>query len=108
MPIHPRSSVDPGSPAFYFDLAEPECYLVAERILRTLPVACEWRPVLASCLAGGVTFGGWRCAEEREIALERFEREAARAGLQPVRWPASLPPDSAFAMRVATFAASIG
>ena len=97
-----------GSPAFYFDLAVPECYLVAERILHTLPVACEWRPVLGCDLPGGLRFGAWRCAEERTIELERFEREAARHGLQPLRWPAELPIDSAFAMRVAMYAASIG
>ena len=96
------------TPAFYFDLAVPECYLVAERILRTLPVACEWRPVLASELPGALGFGGWRCAEEREIELAQFERAAARQGLQPVHWPPDLPLDSAFAMRVATYAASIG
>lgn len=95
-------------PAFYFDLAVPECYLVAERILRTLPVACEWRPVLASELPGGLGFGAWRCADEREIELSQFELQAARQGLQPVRWPAALPLDSAHAMRVATYAASIG
>jgi 2-hydroxychromene-2-carboxylate isomerase len=96
-----------ANPVFYFDLAVPACYLVAERILHTLPVACEWRPVLAAGLSGG-GFGAWRCAEEREIELERFERDAARHGLQPVRWPAELPFDSALAMRVATYAASIG
>ena len=96
------------APAFYFDLAVPECYLVAERILRTIPVACEWRPVLASELGGGVGFGGWRCAEEREIELSHFERTAARHGLQPVRWPPDLPLDSTDAMVVATYAASIG
>jgi len=100
------SSTD--SPAFYFDLAVPECYLVAERILHTLPVACEWRPVLGCDLPGGLRFGAWRCAEERAIELERFEREAARHGLQPLRWPAELPIDSAFAMRVAMYASSIG
>jgi 2-hydroxychromene-2-carboxylate isomerase len=96
------------APAFYFDFAVPECYLVAERILRTLPVACEWRPVRASQLPGGVGFGAWRCAEEREIELAQFERDAERQGLQPVRWPSELPLDSALAMRVATYAASIG
>ncbi|MDP2712868.1 MAG: DsbA family protein [Solirubrobacteraceae bacterium] len=97
------------APAFYFDLAVPECYLVAERILRLLPVACQWRPVLASQLPGGLGgFGGWRCAEEREIALSQLERDAARHGLQPVRWPQQLPLDSSLAMRVATYAASIG
>ena len=102
------SSTASHGAAFYFDLAVPECYLVAERILHTLPVACEWRPVLGGDLPGGLRFGGWRCAEEREIELERFEREAARHGLQPLRWPAELPIDSALAMRVATYAASIG
>jgi len=107
-PVAPDGSSSKLAPAFYFDLAVPECYLVAERILRTLPVACAWRPVLASELPGGVGFGGWRCAEEREIALSEFERAAARAGLQPVRWPAELPPQSEYAMRIATYAASIG
>ncbi len=95
--------------AFYFDVAVPECYLVAERILHVLPVACEWRPVLATRLpGGGGGFGAWRCAEEREIELAQLERDAARHGLQPVRWPVQLPVDSAFAMRVATYAAGIG
>ena len=102
------SSTDSTSAAFYFDLAVPECYLVTERILHTLPVACEWRPVLGCDLPGGLRFGAWRCAEEREIEIERLERDAARHGLQPLRWPAELPIDSAFAMRVATYAASIG
>lgn len=96
------------APAFYFDLAVPECYLVAERILQVMPVPCVWRPVLASELGAGAGFAAWRCAEEREIELADFERRAARQGLQPVRWPAELPLDSAFAMRVATYAASIG
>jgi 2-hydroxychromene-2-carboxylate isomerase len=96
------------APAFYFDLAVPECYLVAERILQTLPVACEWRPVLASELPGPDGFGVWRCAEERDIELAQFERDAAALGLQPVRWPAELPLDSVYAMRVATYAAGIG
>ncbi len=102
------SSTADAPAAFYFDLAVPECYLVAERILRTLPVACEWRPVLVSGLPGGMRFGGWRCAEEREIELAQFELQAARHGLQPVRWPAELPLDSGMAMRVATYAAGIG
>jgi len=102
------SSTDSARATFYFDLAVPECYLVAEQILHALPVACEWRPVLGCELPGGLRFGAWRCAEEREIELERFEREAARHGLQPLRWPAELPIDSAFAMRIATYAASIG
>ena len=103
------SSTDSVRAAFYFDLAVPECHLVAERILHTLPVACEWRPVLATQLPGGGSgFGAWRCAQEREIELQRLEREAARHGLAPLRWPVQLPIDSAYAMRVATYAADIG
>jgi 2-hydroxychromene-2-carboxylate isomerase len=94
--------------AFYFDLASPESYLVAERILQVLPGPCGWRPVLASKLSGGLGFGAWRCSEEREIELSGFERAAARDGLQPVRWPAELPVDSECAMRAATYAAGIG
>lgn len=96
--------------AFYFDLASPECYLVAERILTTLPVACAWIPVLATGLpgGGGPGTGAWRCAAEREVELERIEREAARRGLQPVRWPPVVPFDSDLAMRVATYARGIG
>jgi 2-hydroxychromene-2-carboxylate isomerase len=94
--------------AFYFDLGSPECYLAAERILHTLPGPCEWRPVLAADLPGGGGPGPWRCAEEREIELAEIERTAARRGLQPVRWPDELPFDSAFAMRVATYARQIG
>lgn len=101
------SSTASAPAAFYFDLAVPECYLVAERILHTLPVACEWRPVLAAGLPGG-GFGAWRCAEDREIELAQLELDAARHGLQPIRWPAELPLDSTFAMRVATYAAGIG
>lgn len=93
---------------FYFDVAEPECYLVAERILTVMPVACRWQPVLAGGLPAGPRFGAWRCALEREIALQRFELRAEQRGLQPVRWPAVLPLESDLVQRVATYAASIG
>ncbi len=96
--------------AFYFDLGSPECYLAAERILDALPVACAWTPVLAADLpgGGGPGTGAWRCADEREIELERIERAAAGQGLQPVRWPPAMPFDSDLAMRVATYARQIG
>ena len=96
-----------AGPAFYFDLAAPEAYLVAERILQAMPVATTWVPVLDRDLPGGGMFEGFRCAQERDIAMETVERAAAR-GLQPLRWPNPLPFDSAFAMRAATFARQIG
>jgi 2-hydroxychromene-2-carboxylate isomerase len=89
--------------AFYFDVASPEAYLSAERILSLVPVPVEWVPVRAAALDGGA-FGAWRCAEERAIELAELERAAAARGLQPVRWPAELPFDSDFAQRAATYA----
>jgi 2-hydroxychromene-2-carboxylate isomerase len=96
------------APAFYFDVSSPEAYLVAERILQVMPVATEWVPVLARDLPGGDVFDGFRCADERDIALARIERAAAARGLQPVRWPDPFPFDSELAMRAATFARQIG
>jgi 2-hydroxychromene-2-carboxylate isomerase len=96
------------APAFYFDLADPEAYLVAERILRVMPVATEWVPVLARDLPGAERYDAFRCAHERDIALMRIERTAAERGLQPLRWPDPFPFDSLLAMRAATYARQIG
>jgi 2-hydroxychromene-2-carboxylate isomerase len=81
--------------AFYFDLAGPLDYLVAERIP---PALAEWQPVLARGLPGG----------ESSFDLSEIERRANGLGLQPLRPPADYPFDSEFAMRVATYAKSIG
>jgi 2-hydroxychromene-2-carboxylate isomerase len=97
-----------AGPAFYFDLASPDAYLAAERVLQTLPVATEWIPVLASELPGAESFDAFRCATEEGIVLGELEARAAARGLQPLRWPDPFPFDSAFAMRAATYAKSIG
>jgi 2-hydroxychromene-2-carboxylate isomerase len=81
--------------AFYFDLASPLAYLAAERVLHALGGPAEWRPVR---LAG----------EQQSVAREEIERRARELGLQPLRWPEPFPFDSSLAMRVATYAASIG
>jgi 2-hydroxychromene-2-carboxylate isomerase len=94
--------------AFYFDLASPLAYLAAERVLHALPGPAEWRPVLASELPGGERAEVWRCESEREAFREDVARRAAQLGLQPLRWPEPFPFDSALAMRVATYAKSIG
>ena len=88
--------MSPGAAAFYFDLASPRSYLVAERILHELPGPAEWRPVLASALPGPAE-------ETGELAAV-----AAELGLQPLRMPDPFPFDSSLAMRVATYAKSIG
>jgi 2-hydroxychromene-2-carboxylate isomerase len=84
---------------FFFDLASPSCWLVAERVLSTVPQPCEWVPVLGEDLVPA-----FRCAEESDIWRMEFERRAP----QPVRWPPEVPFDSDFAMRAATFAAGSG
>jgi len=84
----------PTPAAFYFDLAIPGAYLAAERILQVLPGPAEWRPIIAS--------------EQQGLSRADIERRAQELGLQPVRWPEPFPFDSSLAMRVATYAASIG
>jgi 2-hydroxychromene-2-carboxylate isomerase len=64
--------------------------------------------VSASALPDGDSFEAARCAAEAEVFREEVERRAAELGLQPVRWPEPFPFDSALAMRVATYAKSIG
>jgi 2-hydroxychromene-2-carboxylate isomerase len=85
---------EPVLPAFYLDLASPECYLVAERILTVMPVAVEWIPVHLQPAPVG----------EGERA--RLEALAAERHIQAIRWP---PPfDAELANLTATYAKSIG
>jgi 2-hydroxychromene-2-carboxylate isomerase len=88
---------------FYFDLASPECWLMAERVLSEVPQPCEWVPVRAADPTPA-----FRCAEESDIWRLEFERRARAQGLQPVVWPPEVPFDSDFAMRAATYAKSGG
>ncbi|MCA1699088.1 MAG: DsbA family protein, partial [Actinobacteria bacterium] len=85
----------------------PEAYLAAERVLERLPGA-EWIPVRALDLPGADTLEGFRCQTDVEAFRDRIERLAARRGLQPLRWPDPFPSDTAYAMRVATYARQIG
>ena len=85
-------------PVFYYDLGSPLCYLVAEQIMHTLELVPEWQPVLTSELGG----------PDPTIDRPGIERQAAELGLQPLRWPQRLPPDSGSAMIAATYAKQIG
>ncbi len=101
------SRSEPGA-VFYFDLASPLAYLAAERVLPVMPVACEWQPVLARELPGAESFEAFRCRDDEDIFRLEVERRARELGLQALRWPDPFPLDSAFAMRAATYAKSIG
>ncbi|MEA2252111.1 MAG: hypothetical protein QOG70_2353 [Solirubrobacteraceae bacterium] len=97
-----------SGPTFYFDLASPEAYLAAERVLGVMPVATEWVPILGRDLPGAESWEAFRCCDERMIALEHVERTAAARGLQPMHWPDPFPFDSLLAMLAATYAKQIG
>jgi 2-hydroxychromene-2-carboxylate isomerase len=88
---------------FFYDLASPEAYLAAERVVGVLGAVPEFVPVhLSGLAAGGV--GGFRCAEEEAIFRADLERRAAAAGLMPFRWPPVFPAETDWAMLVATYA----
>jgi 2-hydroxychromene-2-carboxylate isomerase len=108
--LDPTLLEDVSSPpaAFYFDLASPLAYLAAERVLRVLPGPAEWRPVLARELADAETYAAFRCREEEDVFRCEIDRRARELELQPMRWPEPFPFDSSLAMRVATYASSIG
>ena len=95
-------------PVLYFDLSSPEAYIAAERAAEVLGVVPEWQPIHLAALPGAGELDAFRCAEERDIFRAELERLAAAHGLQPLRWPPGWPGDTALAMRVATYAKSIG
>ncbi|HWF33492.1 MAG TPA: DsbA family protein [Solirubrobacteraceae bacterium] len=99
-------SATPAS--FYFDLSSPLAYLAAERVLHALPGPAEWQPVLAAELPGVEDPDAFRCEQEREVFRAEIARRVEQLRLQPLRWPEPFPFDSALAMRVATYAKSIG
>ena len=93
--------VDPGrltQPVFYYDLGDPDCYLVGEQVSALLGVAPEWEPVLA------VDLGCPAASPDRQ----RIERDAGALGLMALRWPDALPPDTRQAMLAATYAKKAG
>jgi 2-hydroxychromene-2-carboxylate isomerase len=102
---------------FYFDLASPLSYLASERVLNVLPAPAEWQPVLESALVPALEAQMLEALPadpdaplqpSDEAFRAEVERRAHTLGLQPVRWPDPFPFDSSFAMRVATYARSIG
>ena len=85
-------------PVFFYDLGDPECYLVAEQITSALGVVAEWEPVLACDLG----------VPARAADADGVSARAASLGLQPVRWPSAWPPDTRQVMLAATYAKRTG
>ena len=86
--------------AFFYDLACPFSYVVAERIERVLGEV-EWIPAPAVGLEGG---GRWNRLEETRALAER----EARAARLPLVWPDSFPANTRHALRAAAYAAENG
>lgn len=97
---------------FYFDLGSPYAYLAAERISRLFADAelaqPEWKPVLLGAVFSETGGSSWMEGPEREAGMREVDRRADAYGLQPIRWPEPCPANSLHAMRVATYAKSIG
>jgi 2-hydroxychromene-2-carboxylate isomerase len=92
---HSAASVVDDPPAtFFYDLASPDCYLVAERIRAELPVVCDWEPV------HGASIG----LDPGPLDPEALAAAVAAQGLLEFKLPAGWPPDSSLAMRVAVYA----
>jgi 2-hydroxychromene-2-carboxylate isomerase len=85
-----------AQPVFYYDLGDPVCYLVAERIMSVLPIVPEWEPVDGSQFKAA------------DVDRESIERLAADREMQPLRWPQQWPPDTGTAMLAATYAKHVG
>jgi 2-hydroxychromene-2-carboxylate isomerase len=101
-PTAGSSTARHAQPRFYYDLASPESYLVAERALHAVGAVPEWIPVSLGAPA-------FRCAAEVDAYREDIERRAAALGLMQVRWPpAWLDGDFSWALLAATYAKWIG
>jgi len=100
------------SATFYFDLGSPYAYLSAERISRLFTEAevpqPEWQPILLGGLFARFDRGSWARTEAREEGMREIELRAQAMGIQPIRWPDPWPGNTLHAMRVATYAKSIG
>ena len=93
---------------FYYDLGSPYAYLAADRLQLVLPVVPVWQPILLGGLWQETGGRSWATTDQREAGITEVERRAADYGLMPIRWPAGWPNNTLQAMRVATFAQTIG
>ena len=97
---------------FYYDLGSPFAYISAERISRLFADAelpqPEWQPILLGGLFARFDRSSWAETEARGEGMREVERRAEAERLQPIRWPDPWPGNTLHAMRVATYAKSIG
>jgi predicted DsbA family dithiol-disulfide isomerase len=89
-----------GRAAFFFDVACPFSYVVAERVERVLGEV-EWIPAPAVGLDGGARWARFEAA--RELAERR-----AHAARLPLVWPDTFSGTTRYALRAASYAAEYG
>ena len=91
-----------STPAFFFDVTSPSCYLVAERVERTLGEV-DWVAV------DGHALGAAAVPRGRELTRLRHEAEARADALRlPLVWPDRFPMQAPCALRAAAFACELG
>ena len=95
-------------PVFYFDLGSPYSYLAAERIEELLPVAALWQPISLGALFKSNGRSSWSLTDKRGEGLAEVERRARAYGLPDICWPDPFPGHMLFALRVATYAGTVG
>jgi 2-hydroxychromene-2-carboxylate isomerase len=95
------------SPVFYYDLASPDAWLAAERVVDVLGTVPEFEPVSLSGLAAGEV-GPFLCAHDVDAYWEDVARRASERGILPAVRPPDFPADTAFAMLAAAYAKRIG
>ena len=94
--------VAPVAPTFFFDVTSPACYLIAERVERTLGDV-EWVAVDGSALGEPIAPRG------RELTRLRNEAEARAAEMRlPIVWPDRFPIQAPGVLRAAAFACELG
>jgi predicted DsbA family dithiol-disulfide isomerase len=100
---HGESPLPKANIVFYYDFASPESYLALERLAKTIAAfSPELVPVLAEDLDP-------LPAPDDDARRANIESVAERSDVLPLVWPAAFPDlDTADAVRVATYAKSIG
>jgi 2-hydroxychromene-2-carboxylate isomerase len=95
---------------FYFDLGSPYAYLAAERLERVLPQPIAWQPLSLGGLFKANGRSSWALGgpERRQAGMAEVERRARDYELPTINWPDPWPGNYLMAMRVATFAFSVG
>ena len=95
---------------FYFDVGSPYAYLAAERVDQVLPTPARWQPVLLGGLFKLTGRSSWALGDyrRRQAGMAEIERRARRSGLPSIIWPDPWPTDYLAAMRVVTWAFTMG